>query len=122
MSDKPAVSVFKCFRLYCAHSVSVFGENHKCSRKHGHCYKIWVEVHKHVDAKTNLVMPFDDIEAAWAEVGKPLDHTDLNDKFGSNPTTEVLAMYLQAQMAMKLQEKVSIEVQETETSGVRIRA
>lgn len=115
-------AVFKEFRLYCAHSVQSFGSDHKCSRKHGHCYKVRVEVHKYVTPETNVALPFDDIEAAWKKVGDPLDHTDLNDKFGANPTTEVLAMYLHGQMQMALGHKCSIEVRETESSGVVIRA
>ena len=115
-------AVFKEFRLYCAHSVQSFGVDHKCSRKHGHCYKVRVEVHKYVEPSTNIALPFDDIEAAWKKVGEPLDHTDLNEKFGANPTTEVLAMYLHGQMGMALGHKCSIEVRETESSGVVIRA
>jgi 6-pyruvoyltetrahydropterin/6-carboxytetrahydropterin synthase len=115
-------SVFKEFRLYCAHSVQSFGEEHKCSRKHGHCYKIRIEVHKHVDPKTFIAIPFDEIEKAWKKVGEPLDHTDLNGKFGPNATTEVLAMYLHGQMGMALGHKCSIEVRETESSGVVVRS
>ena len=117
-----SMAVFKEFRLYCAHSVQVFGEGHKCSRKHGHCYKVRVEVHKHVDPDTNIAIPFDDIERAWREVGESLDHTDLNEKFGSNPTTEVLAMYLHGQMGIALGHQCSVEVRETESSGVIIRS
>jgi 6-pyruvoyltetrahydropterin/6-carboxytetrahydropterin synthase len=115
-------SVFKEFRLYCAHSVQSFGGEHKCSRKHGHCYKVRIEVHRHVDPKTFIAIPFDEIEKAWKKVGEPLDHTDLNDKFGSSPTTEVLAMYLHGQIGIELGHRCSIEVRETESSGVVIRA
>jgi 6-pyruvoyltetrahydropterin/6-carboxytetrahydropterin synthase len=115
-------AVFKEFRLYCAHSVQSFGADHKCSRKHGHCYKVRVEVHKYVEPETNIALPFDDIEKAWQKVGQPLDHTDLNDRFGVNPTTEVLAMYLHGQLQIEIGHKVSIEVRETESSGVVIRA
>lgn len=114
-------SVFKEFRLYCAHSVQSFGADHRCARKHGHCYKIRVEVHSYVDPKTNVCIPFDDIEAAWEKVGAPLDHTDLNERW-ANPTTEVLAMYLHGQLGVALGYPCSIEVRETETSGVVIRS
>lgn len=81
-----------------------------------------VEVHKYVEPETNVAIPFEEIEAAWRKVGEPLDHTDLNEKFGVNPTTEVLAMYLHGQLCMALGCKCSIEVRETESSGVVIRA
>lgn len=116
------ISVFKEFRLYCAHSVAMFGDGHKCSRKHGHCYKIRIEVHGFIDPTANLLIPFEDIQAAWNKVGEPLDHTDLNDKFGADATTELLAMYLQGQMSVELKRQCSIEVRETESSGVVIRA
>jgi len=115
------IVVFKEFTLYCAHSVLAFGVNHKCARKHGHTYKIKVGVYGNVDAKTNIVIPFDEIEKAWNKVGKPLDHTDLDDKFPT-PTTECLAMYLQGQLNMELRRPVSVEVRETESSGVYIPA
>lgn len=121
-SNVPSFIVFKEFRLYCAHSVQVFGDGHKCSRKHGHCYKVRVEVHKYVEPETNIAIPFDDIESAWQQVGEPLDHTDLNEKFGPDPTTELLAMYLHGQLQMVIGHKVSVEVRETESSGVMIRA
>lgn len=113
--------VFKEFRLYCAHSVQSFGNQHKCSRKHGHCYKVRVEVYKPIDHSTNIAISFDDIEQAWIAIGAPLDHTDLNDKFGDNPTTEVLAVYLHGGLQEAIGHPVSIEVRETESSGVVIR-
>lgn len=116
------VAVFKEFRLYCAHSIQTFGSEHKCARKHGHCYKVRIEVIQKIDAASNISIPFDDIEKAWRKVGEPLDHTDLNDKFGPNPTTEILAVYLHGQMQMELQRSCNIEVRETESSGVIIRA
>jgi 6-pyruvoyltetrahydropterin/6-carboxytetrahydropterin synthase len=119
-SATPKFSVFKEFRLSCAHSVTSFGDDHKCSRKHGHTYKIRIDVHKHVNPETNIAMAFQDIEDAWNKVGQPLDHTDLNLKF-AQPTTEVLAMYIHGQMTMQLGHSCSVEVRETETSGVAIR-
>lgn len=118
----PKFTVFKEFRLYCAHSVQSFGVDHKCSRKHGHCYKVRIEVHRYVDTATNISIPFDEIEKAWRKVGEPLDHTDLNDKFGPNATTELLAIYLHGQMGVTLGYECSIEVKETESSGVIIRS
>lgn len=116
------IAVFKEFRLYCAHSVQAFGDQHKCARKHGHTYRIRVEVQCVVESSTNIAMPFDEVEAAWEKIGKPLDHTDLNDKFGRNPTTEVLAMYLHGQFGVELQRQVNVEIQETESAGIVIRS
>lgn len=116
------IQVFKEFRLYCAHSVQAFGPDHKCARKHGHTYKIRVEVEGVIDAKSNILIPFDAIEAAWRKVGEPLDHTDLNDKFGSNATTELLAIFLQGQLSVELRRSVNVCVQETESSGVYVKA
>lgn len=118
----PSVAVFKTFRLYCAHSITAFGPDHKCSKKHGHTYRVRVEAHQAVDSDTLIAIPFEKIEQAWREVGEPLDHTDLNEKFGHNPTTEVVAMYLQGQMSIRLGCDCTVEVQETESSGVIIRA
>lgn len=115
------VIVFKEFRLYCCHSVTAFGPNHKCCRKHGHTYKIRVEVECNVDPATMISMPFEQLEKAWQTTGEPLDHTDLNDTFGPNATTEVLAIFLQGQLSFHLQKPVNVIVQETESSGVIIR-
>lgn len=115
------VIVFKEFRLYCCHSVTAFGSDHKCSRKHGHTYKIRVEVECELDPKTMIAIPFEQIEEAWQKKCGDLDHTDLNDKFGPNATTEVLAMFIQGQMSFEVQKPVNVIVQETESSGVVIR-
>ena len=115
-----SVRVWKEFRLYCAHSIRSFGENHKCAALHGHTYKIRVEVHCDIDPTTNISMPFDDIEAAWQECGGIYDHTNLNDSLCPNPTTEALAMQLQGQLTVAIGKPVTITVQETESSGVTI--
>lgn len=121
ISSVGGFSVFKEFRLYCAHSVQAFGGKHKCARKHGHCYKIRVDVYREVDPTTSVAIPFNQIEDAWKKVGDPLDHTDLNEKFGPNATTEALAMYLHGQMTVELGCRCSVEVRETESSGVAVR-
>jgi 6-pyruvoyltetrahydropterin/6-carboxytetrahydropterin synthase len=115
------IVVFKEFVLYCAHSLNIFGDEHKCARKHGHSYKIKIGVYGNTNPTTNIVIPFDEIESAWLKIGKPLDHTDLDDKFPT-PTTECLAMYLQGQLNVELRRPVSVEVRETESSGVYIPA
>lgn len=115
------VSVFKEFRLYCAHSVLAFGENHKCARKHGHTIRVRVCVLAEVSEHTGISVAFSDIEAAWDASVAHLDHTDLNDTFGDNPTAEVLALYIQQQMQKCLNLPCDVELKETETSGVIVK-
>lgn len=114
------VGTFKEFRLYCCHSVSSFGPDHKCARKHGHTYKIRVTALGSVNKDTMIVVPFEKIEEVWSTHCAHLDHTDLNSTF-VNPTTEVLAMYIHGKMTVHLGLPVEVEVKETESSGVIIR-
>ena len=103
--------------------MTAFGPDHKCARKHGHAYKVRVCVIKDIDAASSIAIPFQDIESVWDHVGKPLDHTDLNDSLpgaAGNPTTEMLAMYLHGQLSIRLPGRVKIEVRETDSSGVVI--
>lgn len=110
--------VFKDFRLYCAHSVQSFGPEHKCSRVHGHCYRVRVEVQSKMHPRTCIAISFDDIETAWLKVAGHLDHSNLNDTFGPNATTEVLAEYLHKALCVELKSSIRLTVQETESSGV----
>lgn len=65
----------------------------KCSRLHGHTYRLEISVTGPPDSN-GVVVDFGDIkEAVTARVLDPLDHTLLNDTL-DNPTAERLALYI----------------------------
>jgi len=91
--------------------------NGKCSRPHGHSYRLQVRVEGPVDGR-GVVMEFDEMDAVVnAQVLQLLDHTNLNDTV-SNPTAENLALWI-AEHLSPLPWSV-IELWETARGSVRV--
>jgi 6-pyruvoyltetrahydropterin/6-carboxytetrahydropterin synthase len=90
----------KTFRFEAAHSLPNVPEGHKCSRLHGHSYRIDV----HVTGSPDPVLD-------------ELDHRNLNDIPGlANSTSEMLGEYLWQRIAPDLPGLSAITIWESETS------
>ena len=112
------MEIFKDFTFEAAHRLPHVPEGHKCSRLHGHSFRIRVAVDGEVGAESGWVMDFADIKEAVEPVRRMLDHNYLNDVEGlSNPTSENLAIWLWEKLAQSLPGLSRIIVQETCTSG-----
>lgn len=110
------VSIFKEFSIEAAHRLPYVAAGHKCSRLHGHSFKIEVHVRGSVDPATGWVMDFAEIKRAFQPVMEALDHNLLNDVPGlQNPTSEVLASWIWHRL--KIPGLSKIVVRETCTSG-----
>jgi 6-pyruvoyltetrahydropterin/6-carboxytetrahydropterin synthase len=87
--------IVKEFRFEAAHLLPNVPEGHKCSRLHGHSFRIEVQVEGEVDPHIGWVMDFADIKAVVKPIIDQLDHYYLNDIEGlENPTSEVIAGWL----------------------------
>jgi 6-pyruvoyltetrahydropterin/6-carboxytetrahydropterin synthase len=108
------------FRFEAAHRLPHVPEEHKCSRLHGHSFRVTVWVAGEVGAETGWVMDFADVKAAFAPLHDQLDHRYLNEVDGlANPTSEVLAMWIWERLASTLPGLALVDVHETCTSGCR---
>ena len=116
------MEIFREFTFEAAHRLPNVPEGHKCSRFHGHSYRVSVHVSGAVDEAQGWVMDFGDIKLAFAPVSERLDHYYLNEVAGlENPTSETLARWIWKELHPRLTSLSMITVRETCTSGCTYR-
>ena len=94
-------------------------QSHKCSRMHGHSFRVQVHIRGPVDPKLGWVMDFADMANAFKPLFEQLDHKCLNDIDGlENPTSENLAKWIWAHLNPTLPNLHKIIVQEDSECGV----
>ncbi len=114
------MEIFKEFRFEAAHRLPHVPEGHKCSRLHGHSFRVEVQVGGAVEPDTGWVMDFADLTTAFQPLHDQLDHRYLNDVPGlENPTSEHIARWIWDRLRGVLPGLRRVVVRETCTSGCR---
>ena len=112
------MEIFKDFTFEAAHRLPMVPPGHKCSRLHGHSFKVSIHVRGTIDEELGWFMDFGDIKAAFAPILDQLDHYYLNEIAGlENPTSENLARWIWARVLPALPGLSKVVVRETCTSG-----
>ena len=112
------MEIFKDFTFEAAHRLPNLPAEHKCSRLHGHSFRIVIHVSGDLDVDKGWVMDFADVKAAFAPILDQLDHHYLNDIDGlDNPTSEVIAKWVWERLHPYLPQLSKIELHETCTAG-----
>jgi 6-pyruvoyltetrahydropterin/6-carboxytetrahydropterin synthase len=117
------VVIRKHFRFEAAHVLP----HHpgKCSRLHGHSYRLEVAVRgplQQAGPARGMVVDFDEISALVRPlVVERLDHASLNDVM-ENPTAEHIALWIWDALAEQLPQLDEIVVWETPTACAVVRA
>ncbi|MCY1002240.1 6-carboxytetrahydropterin synthase QueD [Myxococcus sp. MISCRS1] len=119
--SKPKVSlvteISREFTFEAAHFLPNVPPGHKCSRVHGHSYRVEVTVRGPVDPHYGWVVDFATLTEAWQAMHAQLDHRLLNDVPGlENPTSELLAAWVFSKLSFPTAKVVKIRVAETCTS------
>ena len=110
--------IFKEFRLESARWLPNVPPGHKCSRLHGHSFRIAVHVAGPLDAHLGWVCDFADISKVVAPLIEQLDHRCLNEIAGlENPTSEILAAWIWQRLKPALPGLSRVLIHETCTSG-----
>jgi 6-pyruvoyltetrahydropterin/6-carboxytetrahydropterin synthase len=110
--------IFRAFTIEAAHRLPNVPEGHKCSRLHGHSFRIELHIGGAVDARSGWIMDFADVRAAFQPTFDRLDHHYLNEIAGlENPTSENLARWIWNEVKPRLPQLAKIVVHETCTSG-----
>ena len=110
--------IFKEFTWEASHRLPHVAANHKCSRLHGHSYRVEIHVQGEVSEASGMVMDFADLKTAFQPLLDRLDHYYLNDIEGlENPTSENLAMWIWDRLKPTLPQLSMVLVRETCTSG-----
>jgi len=87
--------VTQAFTFEAAHFLTGVSETHRCSRLHGHSYRVEMTFEGPVDPTTGFVADFFDIEQQFAPILDQLDHHTLNNVAGlENPTAEHIAAWV----------------------------
>jgi 6-pyruvoyltetrahydropterin/6-carboxytetrahydropterin synthase len=105
------------FRFEAAHSLPNVPEGHKCKRVHGHSYRVAITIDGPLVPELGWVMDFSDIDRVVDPVIGEVDHRLLNDLAGlSNPTSELLAVWLWDRISPALPLMTELSVSETPDS------
>lgn len=116
------MDIFKVFTLEAAHRLPNVPTGHKCSRLHGHSFRIELKVSGEPGEDNGWIMDFSELKAAFKPLYDQLDHNYLNDIPGlENPTSERLAMWIWDRLKPALPLLSEVTVHETCTSGCTYR-
>ena len=117
-----STTIFRAFTIEAAHRLPNVPNGHKCSRLHGHSFRVELHVSGEVDSKTGWVMDFAELKAAFQPVFEQLDHHYLNEISGlENPTSENLARWIWDVMKVRVPLLSQVVIHETCTSGCSYR-
>lgn len=112
------MDVFRVFQIEAAHRLPNVPRGHKCSRLHGHSFRIEVHISGPIGQESGWVMDFADLRKAFQPLFDQLDHNYLNDIEGlENPTSENLAKWIWARLKPDLTQLSKIVVKETCNAG-----
>jgi 6-pyruvoyltetrahydropterin/6-carboxytetrahydropterin synthase len=112
------VDIFKRFTIEAAHRLPNLPPEHKCTRLHGHSFRIEIHVSGPVTQPQGWVQDFGDIAAAFRPIYDQLDHYYLNEIEGlENPTSENLARWIWKRLKPDLPALSRIVIRETCTAG-----
>ncbi len=118
MNSPGHMEIFREFTFEAAHRLPNLPADHKCSRLHGHSFRVTVHVEGTLLPREGWVMDFADLKRVFQPLYDRLDHHYLNDIEGlENPTSEVLAMWIWERLAPRLAGLTQVVVRETCTSG-----
>lgn len=112
------MEIFREFTFEAAHRLPNLSPDHKCSRLHGHSFRVTVHVEGPLLAREEWVMDFADLKRMFQPLYDQLDHHYLNEIDGlENPTSEVLAQWIWARLIPTLPGLTQVVVRETCTAG-----
>jgi 6-pyruvoyltetrahydropterin/6-carboxytetrahydropterin synthase len=116
------IRLTKSFHFEAAHDLPSFPEHHKCRRLHGHSFHFEVIVEGELDPAKGYLIDYGDIQKAADPIVDQLDHRYLNKIEGlSNPTSEMLAIWIYDRLKKILPQLSAIIVRETCTSSCEYR-
>ncbi len=112
------MEIFKEFSIEAAHRLPNLPAEHKCSRLHGHSFKVRIYVEGEIGEQSGWVMDFADIKKLFNPIYAQLDHHYLNEIEGlENPTSEVLSRWIWDKLKPDLPLLSAVMVMETCTAG-----
>lgn len=103
------VTLWRRYRLHCAHFLPHVPLGHKCGRLHGHDFEVVLQL-----GASAALPSAEAIDALWAPLQQRLNYRCLNDIDGlDNPTSEVLSRWLWQHLSPALADLRGVAVLET---------
>lgn len=110
--------IFKEFGFEAAHRLPNVPEGHKCSRLHGHSFRVALHVAGPIEPESGWLMDFADLKESFEPLHRRLDHNYLNEIEGlENPTSENIARWIWQQLKPTVPQLSQVVLRETCTSG-----
>lgn len=111
----------KKYSFAAGHHLPTLPDGHKCARPHGHTYTVDVVLVTTALGEPGFVTDFGNLQPFGAYIDQELDHRDLNEVFGFQPTCELLAEHLYSWFLINVQPYVggrldAVRVWESPTS------
>ena len=111
------VELKKIYSFEAAHHLPRVPAGHKCSRVHGHSYRVEIVLHGPVDPESGWMVDFAVIDDAWTDLFGQFDHHMLNEIHGlENPTCENLCGHIWRVMVKAVPHLAAVTVWETADS------
>jgi 6-pyruvoyltetrahydropterin/6-carboxytetrahydropterin synthase len=108
------MKISQAFKFEAAHFLPGVPATHRCSRLHGHSYRVEVQLEGPVDPHTGFVVDFFDLEKAFTDIVGALDHRCLNEVTGlENPTAENIAVWIWDRLKVGIKPISAVRVYET---------
>ncbi len=106
--------IIKDFRFEAAQTLPNLPETHKCTKMHGHSFKVEIAIDGEVNPAIGWVYDHAEISRAMKPLLELLDHSYLNEIEGlENPTIEYMAAWLWKKLAPQLPGLAEITIYET---------
>lgn len=119
-NNQPEIELRKTFSFEAAHRLPKLSDSHKCSRLHGHSFKVTVILRGEVHPDYGWLVDYKEISNAVKPLLEVLDHSYLNEIQGlENPTSEVLAKFIYEKVKATLPQTFQIIISETCTTECR---
>ncbi len=114
LSGAVQVELSREYRFEAAHQLPKVPAGHRCSRLHGHSYKIEILVSGPMDEDSGWLIDFYDLDQAVQPLVEALDHRLLNEIEGlENPTCERLCSWVWRRLAPVLPQLAAVTIWET---------
>jgi 6-pyruvoyltetrahydropterin/6-carboxytetrahydropterin synthase len=116
------MEIFRELAFDAAHRLENLPEGHKCTRVHGHTYRVRVHVTGDIGETSGWVVDFAEINRLAKVVLDQLDHQMLNDIAGlEQPTVENITLWIWARLKPTLPGLSKLTVWEGLGSGCTYR-
>lgn len=116
------ITICKSWTFDAAHQLDTLPATHKCSRMHGHTYRVELTIAGPLDDQ-GMVIDYDTLDAIVAPIIDRVDHRILNDALAI-PTTERLVLWFRDHILLGILRPLlrAVRVYESSTTWAEWRA